>query len=162
MSNNTAWLTITFKLTTTSIISSVSTLFFYHFWMAYQTMINAAVSRQKTPNLQLTPSLICLARARIPWMSPVDNIYCINIDVAFPPGRRSTFKNVTSRVKNVTLCTNSVWEGVTFLREEWLWVLQKTIKNEYKNPRGLNPFHGFPRWGEYSGTIRVILVTFPR
>jgi len=162
MITNTTWLTIIFKLNTTSIISSLSTLFFYHFWMAYQTMINAAVLRQKTPNLHLTPSLIYLERAWIPWMSPVDNILRSYWRRPLRSGRRGTFKNVTSRVKNVTLCTNSVWVGVTFLLEVCLWVLQWTTKNEYKNPRGPDPLHGFPRWGEYSGTICVILVTFPR
>jgi hypothetical protein len=83
MSNNTALFTIIFKLTTTSIGSSVSTLFFHLFWMAYQTMINAAVSRQNTPKLHLTPSLICLARAWIPWMSPVDNICAFNMMLTF-------------------------------------------------------------------------------
>ena len=37
--------------------------------MAYQTMINAATSRPKSPNLHLTPSHTCLARVRLPWLS---------------------------------------------------------------------------------------------
>ena len=37
--------------------------------MAYQTMIKAAASRPKSPNLRLTHTLICLARARIPYLS---------------------------------------------------------------------------------------------
>lgn len=67
------WLRIKFSLTDTFTYPQWAH-FFHLFWIAYQTMIIAAVSRQKPPNLHLTPSLTCLVRVWLPFLSCIEMI----------------------------------------------------------------------------------------
>ena len=57
-------------------------------------------------------------------------------------------KNVSSRLKNVTLCTNLCGKGVTFLREEWLWMSTKYHQKWVQIPPWCEPLLRIPtlRW----------------